>query len=311
MATSVESREREGTPCQSVAPLELPLQAASADRNGQPPALRTVIEPITAGIHLNLLELWRYRDLLQLLVWRDVTAHYRQSIVGFGWALFKPIFALAIFVFVFGRMMEMEKVTAPVPYSLFCLSGLVLWSYFSNSLMLSSSSVVANSNLLTKVYFPRLVLPLTGVVSSLVDLSIQLVVLFLFMAYQSFWPGWGVVLLPILVLACMLSTLSVSLWLTALNVRFRDVGHVVPYFVQMGIFLTPVIYPIERISPKLQFLAALNPMSGVIEIFRWALFGTQAPNLQLIALSFSIVALLFVTGLYYFRRVEKTFADVI
>lgn len=272
-------------------------------------AFRTVIEPASARFSLNFRELWRYRDLLQLLVWRDISAQYRQSLVGFGWALFKPLFSLAVFVFAFGFVAGVT--VQGLPYSVFCLSGMVLWSYFGNSLTLSSLSVVANGPLLTKVYFPRLILPLTGLLSSLIEFAIQLVVLFLLMAFYRLWPGWGVLLLPVLVLGCMASTLSVSLWLTALNVRFRDVGHVVPYFVQMGMFLTPILYPLSRFPVKLQVLASLNPMTGVVETFRWALLGMAAPDWGLVSLSFLAVALLLGSGLVFFRRVEKTFADVI
>ena len=163
--------------------------------------VQTIIEPTAPLFRLNVNELWRYRDLLQLMIWRDISAQYRQSLVGFGWALFKPLFSLATMVFAFGYVAGMRVDGAP--YSVFCLSGMVLWSYFSNSLTLSTASVVINANLLTKVYFPRLILPLTSLLSGLVEFSIQFVVLLILMAYYHIWPSWGLLLLPLLILGCM------------------------------------------------------------------------------------------------------------
>ena len=299
MATEIETEQR------SVA---VPAREAATTEDA-PPLVQTIIEPTAPLFRLNLRELWRYRDLLQLMVWRDLSSQYRQSLVGIGWALFKPLFSLAIFVFVFGYVAKLE-VEGP-PYSVFCLSGMVLWSYFSSSLGLSTVSVVSNGNLLTKVYFPRLLLPLTGLLSALVELAIQLVVLFLLMAWYQIWPGWGVLLLPPLIVGCMAAVLSVSLWLTALNVRFRDVGQIVPYFLQMGMWLTPIVYPLTKLPKSIRPIAALNPMAGIIEMFRWAILGMDVPDWTSISISFSVVAVLLITGLYYFRRVEKTFADVI
>jgi homopolymeric O-antigen transport system permease protein len=299
MATDIETEER-------LVPI-IPDEASDAEPS--PRHHQTVIEPSAPLFRLNLHELWRYRDLLQLLVWRDLSSQYRQSVVGFGWALFKPIFSLAIFVFVFGYVAGIS--VEGLPYSVFCLSGMVLWSYFATSLTLSTASVVTNGGLLSKVYFPRLILPLTSLLSGLVEFAIQLAVLFVLMAYFQIWPGWGLLLLPFLILACMASVLSVSLWLTALNVRFRDVGQIVPYFVQMGMWLTPIVYPLSKLPARIRPFAALNPMAGIIEMFRWAILGTSAPDWTSIGVSFAVVALLLVSGLYYFRRVEKTFADVI
>lgn len=289
-----------------------PEQAQVRTRAGvhaAPAGFQTVLGAKPPSFSVNIRELWRYRDLLQQLVWRDISALYRQSIIGIGWALFKPIFALIVFVFVFGSVVGIQ--IDNLPYSVFCLSGMVLWSYFATGLMQSTASVVANSNLLTKVYFPRLILPLTSLFSGMVELAIQLLVLFLLMAYYQIWPGWGLLLLPLIIAGCMASVLSASLWLTALNVKFRDVGHAVPFLVQMGMWLTPVVYPLSRVPAAVRPLAALNPMSGIIEAFRWAVLGSAAPDWTLVAISFAVVVSLLLSGLYYFRRVEKTFADVI
>jgi lipopolysaccharide transport system permease protein len=283
--------------------------AETARSEGSHRMIRKVLDGSPAGFGLKFRELWRYRDLLQLLVWRDVSSVYRQSIVGFGWALFKPIFSLLVFIFVFNYVAGVK--VEGMPYSVFCLSGMVLWSYFASGLIQSTASVVHNGGLLTKVYFPRLILPLTSLFSGLVEFGVQLVLLFLLMAYFRIWPGWGLLLLPLLILGCMASVLSVSLWLTALNVRFRDVGYAVPFLVQMGMWLTPIVYPLSRVPAAVRPLTSLNPMSGIIETFRWAILGTTAPEWITVAGSFAVVLLLLSSGLYYFRRVEKTFADVI
>jgi lipopolysaccharide transport system permease protein len=289
--------------------LQEPVAKSASPNDAAPVRDRIVIEAIDSSLSLNLPELWRYRDLLQMLVWRDITAQYRQSIVGYGWALFKPLFSLAIFVFVFGFVAGIQ--VEGLPYSVFCLSGMVLWSYFASCLTSSTASVVAGGGLLSKVYFPRLILPLTSLLSGLVDFAIQLPILFILMAYYRIWPGWGALLLPVFVLGCMISVLSVSLWLTALNVRFRDVGHAVPYFIQMGMWLTPIVYPLSRLPAQLRPLAALNPIAGIIETFRWAVLGMSAPDWTSVAISFAMVLVLLVSGLYYFRRVERSFADII
>jgi lipopolysaccharide transport system permease protein len=270
---------------------------------------RTVIEPPAAFPSLNLRELWRYRDLLLLLVWRDISAQYRQSVLGFGWAVFRPLFTIAVYTTVFGVVARLPS--EGLPYALFCLSGLVPWTYFANCLTGTSGSVVAQSGLLTKVYFPRLILPCASLLSNLVDFALQFLVLLALMGFYGMMPGWSLLFLPVIMLACMAAALSVGLWLTALNVRFRDVGHAVPFFVQMWMWLTPIVYPSSELPAPLRLPAALNPMYGVVETFRWALLDTAPPDWTMIAISFTVVALLMAGGLYYFRSVERTFADVI
>ena len=268
-----------------------------------------VIEPPAGWPSLNLREVWRYRDLLLMLVWRDVSANYRQSVVGYGWALFKPLLTMAVFSLVFGMVARFPS--DGLPYPLFCYAALLPWLYFAGCLTGSSASVVNSSNLLTKVYFPRLILPLTSLASGLMDFTVQLVLLAGLMAWYGVAPGWGVLLVPGFMLLCMLAALSVGLWLTALNVKYRDVGHVVPFLAQMWLWLTPIAYPISMVPEKWRMLFGLNPMTGVVEGFRWALFGTAEPNWAMMGVSFAVVAGLFVSGLFYFRKVERTFADLI
>src|SRR5262245_50564261 len=192
---------------------------------------RTVIEPPSGWPALDLGELWRYRDLLMLLVWRDLSANYRQSVIGYGWALFKPVFAVVVFTLVFGKVAQLPS--DGVPYPLFCYAALLPWMYFANCLTGASNSVVQSSHLLTKVYFPRLILPLTSLASGLADVAVQLVLLAGMMLWYGAVPGWTALLVPGFVLLCVLSALSVGLWLTAINVKYRDVGHLVPFLVQM------------------------------------------------------------------------------
>jgi lipopolysaccharide transport system permease protein len=273
------------------------------------PKYVTVIEPPSGWPALNLGEVWRYRDLLLLLVWRDISANYRQSVVGYGWALFKPVFSVVVFTVVFGKVAKIPS--DDVPYPLFCYAGLLPWMYFSSCLTGVCNSVVFGGHLLTKVYFPRLILPLTSLASGLIDICIQLVLLAGLMVWYRVLPGWTLLLVPGFVLLCMLAALSVGLWLTAINVKYRDVGHLVPFLVQMWMWLTPIAYPSSLVPEAWRPIYGLNPMTGVVEGMRWALFDTVAPDWRMMGVSFSVAAVLFVSGLYYFRRTERTFADVI
>ncbi len=267
------------------------------------------IEPPSGWPALNLGEVWRYRDLLLVLVWRDISANYRQSIIGYGWAVAKPVLTMLVFTLVFGVVARFPS--DGLPYPLFCFAGLLPWLYFSACLTGTSSSVVNSSQLLTKVYFPRLVLPLTSVLGGLIDFGIQLVLLAGMMAWYGVRPGWGTLLVPAFVLLCMLTGLAVGLWLTALNVKYRDIGYVVPFLAQLWLWLTPIAYPSSMASGRARLVFGLNPMTGVVEGFRWALFGTAAPDWGMMAVSFAVVGVLFLSGLFYFRKVERTFADVI
>jgi lipopolysaccharide transport system permease protein len=269
-----------------------------------------VIEPPTGSVRqLNLGELWLYRDLLILLIWRDVSARYRQSIVGYGWAVIKPVLSMVIFTVIFGWLAQMPSDEAP--YAIFSFSALLPWMYFSGALASVTNSVVGAGTLLNKVYFPRLILPLTGVAVGLAEMAIQGVILGLLMGWYRFAPGWQIALVPFWVLMCIVTALAFGLWLTALNVKYRDVGMAVPFLLQAWVWLCPIIYPSRIIPDQWRVLYGLNPMVGVIEGFRWSILGTAAPDWTMIAVSFAVVTAVFVGGLYYFRAVEATFADVI
>jgi lipopolysaccharide transport system permease protein len=283
-----------------------PSQPESAARPATP---LMVIEPPKGWISLNLGEVWRYRGLLWQLVWRNVSANYRQSVVGIGWALLKPALSVLIFTVIFGRVAGLP--TDGTPYPIFSYSALLPWMYFSTVLTLSSGSIVVGSGLLTKVYFPRLILPLTGVLNGLVDFAIQLSLLAVLMLWYGVTPGWGIVLLPILVLQCAIAALAVGLWLCALNVKYRDVGHLVPFLSQAWMWITPIVYSSSMVPEKWRTVYGLNPMVGVVEGFRWAICGKSVPDWTMMGISTAVVGALLLSGLYYFRRVETTFADII
>ena len=269
----------------------------------------TVISPPSGWLSLNLPELWRYRDLFWLLVWRDVVARYRQSIIGIGWAVLRPTVSMIIFTFIFGQVAKIQSDGSP--YALFTFTGLLPWLYFSGTLQAATSSIVGSSHLLQKVYFPRLILPLVSSVTGLIELAIQLGVLFALMLWFQFMPGWQVVLAPLFIGMAALSAVSMGLWLTALNVKYRDIGQAVPFLIQAWMWLCPIVYPSSAVSESVRPFYALNPIVGVIDGFRWCFLGTTNPDWRMMMISFAVVVMLLVTGLYYFRRVENTFADII
>lgn len=296
------------------------IQASTAPESTAPttPAKYVkIIEPPTGWPALNLAEIWQYRDLLALLIWRDISANYRQSIIGYGWALFKSLTQTAVGSLVFGIIAGLQS-TPGIPYPLMVFVGLLPWMYFASCLTGASNSVVNSSALLTKVYFPRLILPLTSLGSGLVDFAIQFVLLLIVLPFFVGMPGWTILLAPLFLAACMLTALAVGLWCTAINVKYRDIGHIVPFVTQLWMWLTPVYYLSDNLRSKMGdygWLVGLNPMAGVVEGFRWAMLGSapgiSPPDWTMMAVSLTVVTILFVSGLYYFRRLERTFADVI
>ncbi len=279
--------------------------------NGTEDSMRviTVIEPPRGWLRLNLSEVWRYRDLLTLLIWRDLSARYRQSVVGYGWAFIKPIVSVLIFATVFGGLAGLPS--DGIPYPLFALAALIPWSYFSASLAGVSTSVTSGGHLLTKVYFPRLILPLSSLGAGLADLGLQLVLLFGFLLWFGICPGWPVLLLPVFILYAVVASLAFGLWLTALNVRYRDVGHAVPFLLQAWMWLSPVVYSSTLVPPRWRWLYDLNPLVGIIDGFRWCLLNTAQPRAASFFLSLLMVAFTLVGGVIFFRRQEATFADMI
>jgi lipopolysaccharide transport system permease protein len=267
-----------------------------------------VIQPSGGWRALDLRELWRFRELVFFLALRDVTVRYKQTALGVAWVLLQPLLAMGVFSIVFGQR---GLATGGVPYSLFVVSGLVPWFYFSNATSGASGSIVGNTQLISKVYFPRLAIPLAAILANLVDLSIGLVLELVLLVVFGVAFSWQLLAIPLLVGLVVLTALGVSVWLSALDVQYRDVRYAVPFLMQVWLFATPVIYAAGDVPERWRLLPALNPMTGVIEGFRWALLGTGEPPLLGLASSTAIVLVLLGTGLLYFRRMERTFADVI
>jgi lipopolysaccharide transport system permease protein len=260
---------------------------------------------------LELSELWKYRELLYFLTWRDILVRYKQAVIGVAWAVLQPLLTMVVFTVVFNKVLGVKSPSSAIPYAVFSYSGLLPWNFFAGALSRSGVSLVGNANLLTKVYFPRLVIPISAVLAGLVDFAISFIVLLGLMAAYGIAPTWHIVLLPVFIGLAFITALAVSLWLSALNVLYRDVQYVIPFLVQLWMFVSPVIYPISAIpAGPLRVAFALNPMTGVIGGFRWALLGQQFPG-GYVWISLAVVAVLFVTGLFYFKRMESVFADVV
>ena len=267
------------------------------------------IVPPRGFLFVDFAELWAYRELLFLFAWRDATVRYKQSVIGVAWAVLQPLLMVLIFTLIFGRFAGLPS--EGVPYSVFALCGLLPWNYFARALADSSNSLVGSTHLVSKVYFPRLVLPLSRVFSGLIDFAITFLLLLGFLAWHRIVPTKAVLLLPAFVVLAILTSLAAGLWLTALNVRYRDVSFVVPFLVQFWMYASPVAYSSEIVPERWRTLYALNPMASVVSGFRWALLGGRAPDGAMIAASLAIVVLLLVSGLYYFRQTEHTLVDVI
>jgi lipopolysaccharide transport system permease protein len=281
---------------------------AAVAQPAQPALSVNRIAPTRGLSAVNLREIWDYRDLLYFLAWRDVKVRYKQTALGAAWALLQPLFLMGIFTLLFNRV---AKVPVPVPYPIFAFCGLLPWQLFAYGLAQSSNSLVQNQHLISKVYFPRLIVPLASVIAGLLDFAIAFVLLLAMMVYYRVSPGHGMLLLPLFVLLAVLTSLTAGIWLSAVNVRYRDVQHTIGFLVQFWMLATPVGYPSSVVPPRWHWVLGLNPMAGVVEGFRWALLGKGEKPGVLLAISVVMVVLLLIAGLHYFRRVEKTFADVI
>ncbi len=269
----------------------------------------TRIRPSRGWRALNLVELWRYRELLFFLTLRDIKLRYKQTALGVAWAVLQPLLTMGVFTIFFGNLGQIPS--DGKPYAVFVLGALVPWQLFAYALTQSSNSLVAEQRLITKVYFPRLIVPIASVLAGLVDFLIALALLLLMMAGYRVAPSWGVLAAPVFALFAVLTALAVGLWLSALNVQYRDVRYTIPFLTQFWLFATPVAYPASLVPESYRPLYGLNPMAGVVEGFRWALLGTEAPNWGMMAVSAGVVLALLAGGLFYFRRMEKTFADVV
>ncbi len=289
----------------TVSKLRLPADALSVQ-----PAARTLrIAPSKGWVAPRLGELWEYRELLYFLVWRDIKVRYKQTALGAAWAVIQPFFTMVVFSLFFGRLAKVPS--DGVPYPVFSYAALVPWSFFANGLSEASNSMVASSNLIKKIYFPRLAIPIATVLAGVVDFAIAFAVLILMMLYYGIVPTSNTLWLPLFLLLAFVSALGTGLWLAALNVKFRDVRYVVPFVIQFWMFATPIAYPSSLLSKPWRTLYGLNPMVGVVEGFRWALLGSAAEPGAIIALSAVAALLILLSGIFYFRRMEKTFADVV
>lgn len=274
--------------------------------------IQVIIQPSRGWLDLQLRAVWQYRDLLYFLVWRDVKVRYKQTALGAAWVVIQPLASMLVYSALFGVLLQAPS--GGVPYPLFVLAGLLPWQYFAASLARSSNSVVDQASLITKVYFPRLIVPLAGILSGLVDFAVSFVVLVVMMAFYRLVPGPAVLYLPGFLLLAVVTALGFGLWLSALNVRYRDVKQLLPFIVQIWMYLTPVVYSTALIPERFRWLLGLNPLTGVVEGFRWALLGSastsQAPG-PFFALSILISLAVLLTGAVFFRRTERTFADII
>jgi len=285
---------------------DVPLSSAAAQSLAAP---TIVIEPSRGWVSLQLRALWEYRELLYFLIWRDLKIRYKQTVLGAAWAVIQPLAAMVIFTLIFGRLARIPS--DGIPYPIFSYCALLPWNYFATALDRSSTSLVNNAQLLSKVYFPRLVIPLAGVAAGLVDFGIAFLVLIGLMLFYGVAPTAATLALPAFLLLAMATALGVSLWLSALNVQYRDVRYVIPFLVQFWMYATPVVYPSSLIPERWRVLYGLNPMVGVVEGFRWALLGQGASPGPMLAASMAMVLLILVSGAFYFRHMEKTFADVV
>lgn len=267
------------------------------------------IRPSAGFFDLGLDEVWRYRELLMTLTKRDIQILYKQAALGAAWAIIQPVFAVAIFSVIFGRFVKVPS--GGLPYPLFAFAAVLLWTYFAEGLRRSATVMVTDAELIRKVYFPRLVMPLSGVIAPLLDFALGFVVLVCLMAWYGVMPGWKILLAPVFVAMASLLALSVSLWLGPINVRFRDIKHTLPFVIQVWMYASPVIYPLTLVPENFRWIYSLNPMVGVIEGFRWALLGTEGISYQAVSIGAGLIAALLCGGVVFFKHMERTFADTI
>ena len=285
------------------------MNSQSAIRNSQLdlPTLR--IAPSKGWVPLKLRELWEYRELLYFLVWRDIKVRYKQTALGASWAIIQPFFTMVVFSIFFGHLAKVPS--DGIPYPIFSFAALVPWTFFASGLNQSSNSLVGSGTLISKVYFPRLIIPLASVFSGIVDFAIAFLVMLAMMLYYGLIPTLNVIWLPLFLLLALVTSLGVGLWLSALNVEYRDVRYVVPFITQFWMLATPIAYPSSLLHEPWRTIYGLNPMVGVVEGFRWALLRSNAAPGPLIAVSSAAAVLILITGAFYFRRMEKTFADIV
>lgn len=267
------------------------------------------IKPTKGWGSLNLRELWLYRELIYFLTWRDLKVRYKQTVLGAGWAILQPVLSMIVFSIFFGSLLNVPS--EGVPYPIFSYAALLPWGVFAKALNDTGRSLVSNRAMLTKIYFPRMVIPLASVFSSLADFLIAFIVMLGLMFYYRIAPTSNIWTLPLFLLLAVITALGVGLWLSAMNVLYRDIGYMIPYITQLWFYLTPIVYSSSEVPEQWRFFYALNPMVGVVEGFRWALLGTSDAPDPMIAVSATISVVIFISGMFYFRRMERTFADMV
>jgi lipopolysaccharide transport system permease protein len=260
-------------------------------------------------VPINFAELWRYRELLVFQAVRDIRVRYKQTLLGAAWAILQPVLTMVVFSIFFGKLAGVPS--DGVPYPIFAFCALLPWQLFAYALIHSSNSLVENGQVLTKVYFPRLIVPLAAVIAGLVDFAIAFVVLAGMMVYYDIVPGWAMLTLPLFTLLAIMAALAIGLWLSTLNVKYRDIRYTMPFLAQLWLFVTPVAYSSSLVPPQWQTVYGMNPMVGVVEGFRWALLGKASPPGPMLIVSVAATTVLLIGGLFYFRRMEKTFADIV
>jgi lipopolysaccharide transport system permease protein len=279
-------------------------------QRGDMPLTVTTVRPSRGWLGVNLRELWRYRELIYFLIWRDVKVRYKQTLLGAAWAILKPFFSMVVFSIIFGTLARIP--TDDVPPPLFYYSGLLPWVFFQDGISKASTSLVTGRNLITKVYFPRLAIPLSSVIAGLVDFVLAFLVLIGMMVYYGYRPTSAIWTLPLFMLLALITSLGGGLWLAALNVAYRDIGYVTPFLVQAWLYASPVVYSATLITGDYwQLIYGLNPMAGVVQGFRWAILGVGQPPSSFMAASVAVALVLLISGVLYFRRMERTFADVV
>lgn len=293
----------------AVESLPIPAEVSSQHQSHLLPDKPVVtIRPSGKWVALNLGDLWAYRDLLYFLTWRDVKVRYKQTALGAAWAIIQPLFTMLIFWLFFGRLAGMPS--DGVPYPLFALAGLIPWTFFANAVTSSGNSLVGSANLITKVYFPRMIIPFAAVGAGLIDLAIAFGLMAAMMIWFGVVPTLSLLLLPLLVLLTTLLAIGVGMWMSALNVKYRDIRYALPFLIQLWMFASPIIYPVSLLPARWRWALAINPMTGIIDGFRAALFGRR-PDWQALAISATVIISVLIYAAYHFRRMEKTFADVV
>lgn len=269
----------------------------------------TIIEPKKGWVPIDFKEIWKYRELFYFLTKRDIKVRYKQTVLGGLWAIIQPFCTMVVFSIFFGRLAKLPS--DGIPYPIFVYAGLLPWTYFTNSITNSGNSLVGSANLITKVYFPRVIIPASASLAGLLDFFIAMTILFVMMVYYGLYPGIEIVILPFLIGLTFLCAVGVGLWLSAMNVQYRDIRYAIPFIIQIWMFVSPVIYPASLVTERYKWVLALNPMGGVINAFRACVLGHKSVDWMILCVSTMTILVLFFSGLYYFRRMEKTFADVV